>query len=75
MKRKVKTDTPPNERVTYSPVGYSPREAAVIAGISFNLLYQLWRKGEGPKFVKIGARRLVTRTSIEEWLRSLEVAA
>jgi hypothetical protein len=40
--------------------------------ISRAYLYLLWRRGEGPKFIQLGARRLISREAATEWRRSLE---
>ncbi len=35
-------------------------------------LYNLWRRGKGPKSILIGGRRFVTEKSLKEWIESLE---
>lgn len=49
-------------------------EFAARHGISRAYLYLLWKRGEGPKYMQIGARRLVSREAASEWRRSLEHA-
>jgi predicted DNA-binding transcriptional regulator AlpA len=42
-------------------------------GISRSFLYNLWREGRGPAFVKVGKRRLISRPAAEAWRATLEV--
>lgn len=41
-------------------------------GISRAYLYLLWRRGEGPRFMQVGARRLISREAAADWRRSIE---
>jgi hypothetical protein len=35
-------------------------------------LYLLWKRGEGPRFMQVGARRLISREAAADWRQSLE---
>lgn len=52
-----------------------PSSAAVAADISRDQLYRLWRQGEGPPFIRIGADRRVLIEDLRDWLVSRRVAA
>jgi len=56
-------------------VGYGVNRLCDALGISRALLYDLWARNEGPRYVMIGRRRIVTSEALQEWLRSLEGAA
>jgi hypothetical protein len=43
-------------------------------GFSRAYLYLLWRRGEGPRFMQVGARRLISREAAIDWRRSMEQA-
>jgi hypothetical protein len=43
-------------------------------GISTGHLYSLWRRGQGPRFMQVGDRRLITREAGADWRRELEAA-
>lgn len=38
-------------------------------------LYNAWRDGQGPRFFKLGARRLITVEAAREWRSRLEAEA
>ena len=40
--------------------------------ISKASLYRLWRKGRGPKIIRIGHRTFISVKSAEEWVNGLE---
>lgn len=42
--------------------------------ISRAYLYLLWKRGEGPAFMQVGARRLISKEAGAEWRRKLERA-
>ena len=44
-------------------------------GISRGYLYSLWRRGEGPRFMQAGDRRIITREAGADWRRKLEATA
>jgi len=48
------------------------KEVCAIANISKELLYKLWRQNEGPSFIKIGRRTLVSEKALNKWLESLQ---
>ncbi len=35
-------------------------------------LYLLWRRGEGPRFMQLGARRLISKEAGAEWRKEIE---
>jgi hypothetical protein len=44
-------------------------------GISPGFLYSLWRRGQGPRFMQAGDRRIISREAGANWRRELEAAA
>ena len=58
------TSTEPNERLAYSV-----DEAAVITGLSRDLLYEQMRTGK-LAYLKVGRRRIITRQHLEAFLTS-----
>lgn len=44
-------------------------------GVSRAFLYLLWQRGEGPRFMQVGARRLVSVEAAAEWRRLMEAKA
>ena len=51
-----------------------PSAAAMAADISRDQLYRLWRRGEGPPFLRIGSDRRVLIDDLRDWLASRRVA-
>jgi hypothetical protein len=51
---------------------YSVEEFFRRHGISRAYLYLLWRRGEGPRFMQVGARRLVSREAAFEFRKAAE---
>lgn len=51
---------------------YSVDEFAERHGISRAYLYLLWKRGQGPRYMQIGARRLVSKEAAADWRRSVE---
>jgi predicted DNA-binding transcriptional regulator AlpA len=51
---------------------YGVEEFCKRHGISRAYLYLLWRRGEGPRFMRVGARRLVSKEAAFDWRRSTE---
>jgi predicted DNA-binding transcriptional regulator AlpA len=47
-------------------------EFATRHGISRAYLYLLWKRGDGPRFMQIGARRLISREAALEWRQRME---
>jgi hypothetical protein len=43
--------------------------------ISPGFLYSLWRRGQGPRFMQAGDRRIISREAGADWRRKLEAAA
>ena len=41
-------------------------------GISRAYLYLLWKRGDGPRFMQVGARRLVSREAAADWRLRME---
>lgn len=44
-------------------------------GLCRTTLYELWARGQGPRFSQVGRRRLVRDEWLEDWLLSCEVCA
>jgi len=53
---------------------YGVDEFCARNGISRAFLYLLWKRGEGPRYMQIGARRLISHEAGAEWRRSTEQA-
>ena len=57
-----------------------PRQAYTIAGlckaipVSRGLLYLEWRAGRGPRWFRVGKRRLISAKAAADWIRKLEAA-
>jgi hypothetical protein len=43
--------------------------------ISRGFLYGAWRRGRGPRFMRAGDRRLISREAGADWRRELEAEA
>ncbi len=43
--------------------------------ISPAFLYELWRRGDGPRYMLVGQKRLIADEAAAEWRRSTESAA
>ncbi len=56
-----------SNRDSYSVENFCSRH-----GISRAYLYLLWRRGEGPAYMQVGARRLVSREAAADWRRQME---
>lgn len=41
-------------------------------GFSRAYLYILWRRGDGPRFMQVGTRRLISKEAAADWRRSME---
>jgi excisionase family DNA binding protein len=54
---------------------YSVDEFAERHGVSRAFVYLLWQRGEGPRFMQVGARRLISREAAADWRRSMELIA
>jgi len=75
-----------NTSETPSPEMAVPQEDAALAAfdidtfcrlhrISRGLLYQLWKRRQGPRFFRAGARRLISAQAATEWVRDREAEA
>jgi hypothetical protein len=53
---------------------YSVDEFCARNDISRAYLYLLWRRGQGPRYMKLGARRLISDEAGAEWRRNVEQA-
>ncbi len=51
---------------------YSVDEFAARHDISRAYLYLLWKRGQGPRFMQVGARRLISREAAADWRQALE---
>ena len=51
---------------------YSVDEFCRRHDLSRAYLYLLWRRGQGPRFMQVGARRIVSKEAGADWRRSLE---
>ncbi len=54
---------------------YSVDEFCTAHRISRGLLYLLWQQRRGPRWMKIGSRRLISAEAAAEWRRAMEVGA
>lgn len=68
------TNEDPNKKHALSPIAVSPDEAARIAGVGRTTLYAALAKGD-LKSIKIGTRRLIKVTAIDDWLTQNEQAS
>ena len=41
-------------------------------GISRAYLYVLWARGAGPKYMRVGARRLISKEAAADWRKACE---
>lgn len=53
---------------------YGVEEFCKRHGISRAYLYLLWRRDAGPRFMQVGARRLISREAAADWRRAAESA-
>lgn len=51
---------------------YSVDDFCKRHGISRAYLYLLWRRGQGPRFMQAGTRRLISKEAGADWRQSLE---
>ena len=47
-------------------------EFAARNGLSRGTLYNLWQRGEGPRYMQVGKRRLISCEAAAEWRRRME---
>jgi Helix-turn-helix domain len=51
---------------------YDVDEFASRHRISRATVYNLWKRGLGPKYMQVGSRRLISREAAAEWRRQME---
>jgi predicted DNA-binding transcriptional regulator AlpA len=56
-------------------LGYSINEYCAAVGISRGTLYNLWRRGEGPRRMKIGCRTIISTTAAADYHQKCEAEA
>lgn len=56
------------------PLAYSAKQFARLCAISLPTLYKIWREGRGPKFKKLGRRRVIERGVGLAWLHEFDDA-
>jgi hypothetical protein len=54
---------------------FSVEEFCQRHGISRAFLYLLWRRGDGPCFMQVGTRRLISREAAGEWRARMTAAS
>jgi hypothetical protein len=54
---------------------FSVQDFCAEHGISKPHLYKLWANGEGPAFMRVGRRRLITVEAAAAWRKRMEVAS
>jgi predicted DNA-binding transcriptional regulator AlpA len=54
---------------------YTVDEFANAHGISRSMLYMLWNQNIGPRYMKIGSRRIISEESAHDWRQSREQAS
>jgi excisionase family DNA binding protein len=58
-----------------SDKSYTVSELAELERVSRAFIYQLWARGEGPRYYTIGNRRRITEEQRQEWHRERETAS
>lgn len=53
---------------------YTVPEFAFAHRISPAFVYKLWAQGRGPEYIKVGARRLITKEAAARWRAQQEQA-
>lgn len=51
----------------------SVEQVQEVVGLKRSALYRLWAQGRGPRYSRIGARRLVKEEWLEDWFCANEV--
>ncbi|TLU71461.1 helix-turn-helix transcriptional regulator [Lichenicoccus roseus] len=51
---------------------FSVDEFGQSHGLSRATLYNLWKAGKGPVFMKVGSRRLISEEAATAWRRQME---
>jgi hypothetical protein len=69
-------DVMPNDhRAAVQKAAFSVNEFCARNGICRVSLYNYWRRGVGPRFMKVGSRRLISAEAESDWHREREEAA
>jgi hypothetical protein len=61
--------------VLYERDAYDVDEFCARHSISRAWRYQLWGRSEGPTYMQVGKRRLISREAAIEWRRRMEIRA
>lgn len=61
------------ERYRVQPAAYTIAEFCQAFRVSRGHFYNLVRRGEGPRLLRVGKRVLVSADSVAEWVRRSEV--
>jgi hypothetical protein len=64
-----------NRVISQQKAAYSVVEFCARDGICRVSLYNYWRRGIGPRFMKVGSRRLISVEAERDWHREREAAA
>src|SRR5690242_13033422 len=67
-------ESPCDKRPLY-PAAYSIAQFAAAFGLSRSHVYNLFRRGEGPKTFTAGRRRLIAGDAVLAWVRRNEILA
>jgi hypothetical protein len=51
---------------------YSVDDFARRYGFSRAFLYLLWKRGEGPRYMQVGGRRLISKEAGADWRKAME---
>jgi predicted DNA-binding transcriptional regulator AlpA len=54
---------------------YTYKEFCQLHGFSLTFLYELLKKGQGPRIIKVAGRRLISREAAAEWRQRWEQSA
>jgi hypothetical protein len=64
-----------NYPATPKKLAYTVDEYCAAHGICRGTLYNLWKRGEGPRWMRVGARRLISVEAHEEYRQRCEQEA
>ena len=54
---------------------YTVSELAAVEKVSRAFIYQLWARGQGPRFYTLGNRRRITEEQRQQWHREREASS
>ena len=54
---------------------YSISEFCEAHGICRGTFYNIWKSGDGPRFMHVGRRRLITDAAASDWRHAMEAKA